>query len=94
MVAAMDALPEKKLVLLALESDGQVCAIGSVGLKRGIDMSKLDPEDYSTVARTFGISEAMAREIMFMNDEGSWRDETPEARFNRMRGWVADRIKP
>lgn len=69
MLAAMDALPEKKLVASNLEAEGQVCAIGSVGRARGIDMSKLDPEDYSTVAGTFGVAEPMVQEIVYMNDE-------------------------
>src|SRR5258708_2686320 len=69
MLAAMDALPEKKLVASELEANGQVCAIGSVGRARGIDMSKVDPEDYDTVAGTFGIATPMAQEIVYMNDE-------------------------
>lgn len=69
MAAAMDAMPVKRLVAMELEAAGEVCAIGSVGRARGVDMSKLDPEDYSTVAGTFGIAECMAQEIVYMNDE-------------------------
>jgi hypothetical protein len=69
MAEAMDALPQKRLVAMELETAGEVCAIGSVGRQRGIDMSKLDPEDYSTVAGTFGIAECLAQEIVYMNDE-------------------------
>lgn len=72
---------------------GDVCAIGAVGRARGVDMSKLDPEDIETVAETFGISGAMAREIVYWNDEGSSR-ETPEARYQRMRAWVVNQITP
>ena len=32
-------------------------------------MSSIDPEDSYAVAQAFGISNAMAREIMFLNDE-------------------------
>lgn len=95
MLAAMDALPEKKLVSSALEADGQVCAIGSVGRARGIDMSKIDPEDYSKVANTFGIAEPMAQEIVYMNDEAfesCWR-KTPEERFEKMRAWIVSQIR-
>lgn len=78
MLAAMDAMPEKKLIANDLETaDGAVCAIGSVGKARGIDMSSLDPEDYSTVAATFGINEKLAQEIVYMNDE-QWFWETDE----------------
>ncbi len=69
MLAAMDAMPEKRLVASELEAEGQVCAIGSVGRARGVDMSKIDPEDYGTVAHTFGIAAPLAQEIVYMNDE-------------------------
>lgn len=65
----MDALPEKKLIPMALEQEGAVCAIGSVGRARGVDMSKIDPEDYDKVAATFGIATPLAQEIVYMNDE-------------------------
>ncbi len=92
MLAALDALPEPKLVSMELEAEGQVCAIGSVGLARGIDMSKIDPEDYSRVAAVFGINEKLAQEIVWMNDDsGPWK-ETDEQRFARMRRWVESQI--
>jgi hypothetical protein len=70
MLAAMDAMPEKKLIANDLETaDGAVCAIGSVGKARGVDMREIDPENYSLVAGVFGIAEPMAQEIVFMNDE-------------------------
>lgn len=69
MAAAMDAMPVKRLVAMELEAGGEVCAIGSVGRARGIDMGKIDPEDYSSVAATFGIAECLAQEIVYMNDE-------------------------
>lgn len=93
MLTAMDALPEPKLVAMELEMDGQVCAIGSVGRARGVDMSKIDAEDYSKVAAVFGINEKLAQEIVWMNDDaGSWK-ETPEQRFVRMRNWVTRNLK-
>ena len=92
MLAALDALPEKKLVSEELELDGQVCAIGSVGLARGIDMSQIDPHDPHTVANVFGINEKLAREIVYENDECGWRD-TPEMRFERMRKWVVSNLR-
>ncbi len=92
MLKALDALPEKKLVADELEMDGQVCAIGSVGLARKLDMSKIDPHDPETVAGTFGISEALAREIVYENDEGGWGNDTPEKRFDRMRTWIVGHL--
>jgi len=92
MLAALDALPEKKLVSMELESGGNVCAIGSVGRARGIDMSAIDPEDYSRVANLFGVAEPLVQEIVWLNDEaGPWK-ETPEDRFARMRRWVEHAI--
>jgi hypothetical protein len=90
MLIAMDALPEKKLVQGTFEADGAVCALGSVGRARGIDMAKIVPVDSPTVAGAFGISEALAREITFQNDVGmgSTLIETTEDRFSRMRAWI------
>ena len=110
MLAALDALPEKKLIANELRADdGCVCAIGAVGLARGIDMSKLDPDDYDAVAATFGINEKLAQEIVYLNDESCWwetdetgkairdgdgfRKITPEGRFRQMRAWVVSKIQ-
>lgn len=93
MLSAFDAMPEKKLVAWELEKGDDVCAIGSVGKVRGVDMTKLDPEDREGVAAAFGIAPALAAEIVYMNDEADWTHETPEARFARMRTWVEQQIK-
>jgi hypothetical protein len=68
---AMQALPAHRLTANELENeyDGAVCAIGSVGKVRGVDMSKLDPEDYEAIAGAFGIPHQLAQEIMYLNDE-------------------------
>lgn len=93
LIAALDALPEKKLIEGELEyANGSVCAIGSVGKMRGIDMSQINPDDAHLIGKTFGIAPRMAREIAFENDERGdvayWVDETPEARWTRMRAWA------
>lgn len=93
MLAAMDALPQPKLVASELEAHGEVCAIGAVGKARGLDMSNIDPEDNERLAKTFGISHALACEIMFMNDERWAFRETPESRFTRMREWIECQIR-
>jgi len=93
MLAALDALPEKKLIAGELESNGAVCAIGSVGKARGVDMSGIDPEDTEKVASTFGIAEALAREIVFTNDDDFfYSTETPKTRYARMRRWIENHI--
>lgn len=85
---AMQALPQQKLIAKELEADdGAVCAIGAVGKARGVDMSKLDPEDYEAVAATFGIPHQLAQEIVFMNDEwygGKFAEAAGPTRYGRV----------
>lgn len=88
MLAALDALPEKKLIADDLERDGAVCAIGAVGKARGIRMDGIDIHDPREVAARFGVAWSMAAEIEYMNDEYLLRPETDEERFARMRKWV------
>ena len=95
MVAALDAMPVRELAEKTLVEDGAVCALGAVALARGVDVSELDPEDAERVAKTFGIAESMAREIVFENDEDFGRNpfETPEARWVRMRAWAVANLR-
>ncbi len=69
LAAAMDAMPEKRLIADELQFDGEFCALGVVGAARGIDMATIDPEDYDQVAVTFGLAACMVQEIVFENDE-------------------------
>ncbi len=91
LLEALDAMPEKRLIAHDLELDGAVCAIGSVGVKRGTRMDDLDPEDADKIAERFGIAVCMVREIEFTNDDDfAYRQqETPEQRWTRVRKWVA-----
>ena len=91
MRAALDALPEKRLIAEELEESGEVCAIGSVGKARGVDMREVNPYDRESVAGLFGVSPALAAEIADTND--NWYNETPEHRFVRVRAWVASHIR-
>lgn len=69
-LAALDALPEKRLASESLvTAEGECCTLGALGKARGIDLEPIDPEDRESVARAFGISEALAAEIMYENDE-------------------------
>jgi len=94
LAAALDAMPEKRLIANELESQGEVCALGSLGRAKGIDMSTIDPEDQPQVASAFDIAECLAQEVVYENDEGTWPRETPEQRWTRMRKWVESKIKP
>ena len=93
LVEALDALPEKRLITYNLSSGGNVCAIGSVGLKCGVDMNVLDPYDSERLSAVFGIADQLVREIEFMNDEAAYYSETPEQRWQRMRAWAVSLIK-
>jgi len=93
MLAALDAMPEGRLIEGDLEKGGEVCAIGAVGKTRGTDMSELDPECPEQVAHAFGIAHQMAAEIVYLNDEAGFRNETPRHRYERMRAWVISQIR-
>ena len=89
---ALDAMPVKELIAESLqEQDGGVCALGSLAQRKGIDVSAINPEDSNCVAKTFGIADALAREIAFENDEVNTRF-TPEERWEYMRQWVDSHI--
>lgn len=107
LLAALDAMPEKRLIVEDLENaDGEVCTLGALGKARGIDMQELDPEDPDGVAAAFDIAPQLAREIVYMNDEACshtygnvegrmvWEKITPEQRWTDMRKWVASKITP
>ena len=94
MLAAMDMMPEKHLIAYDLVTDAGVCAIGSVAVARGADLSGVDGHDHETLVRRLGIARAMIAEIEFINDEDCRGNETPEQRFSRVYQWVKDQIKP
>ncbi len=72
----MNGMTVKQLIAHELEEpDGAVCAIGAAGKVRGVDMSSLDPEDADSVAGKFNVSDCLAREIVYENDESGWSGE-------------------
>lgn len=106
LVKALDAMPEKALIAGDLITpEGEVCALGAVGVRRGIPMGKIDPEEPEQVAGAFDIAEQLAREIAYVNDErvgdyklinGQWKHvpEPPEDRWRRVRAWAMRHIQP
>jgi hypothetical protein len=93
MAAALDAMPVKELVSEEIVRDSQhVCAMGSVALARGLDVSAVDPEDQEGVAKTFGIARSLVCEIAYENDEGAYGD-TPSERWIYMRKWVDKHLR-
>ena len=95
MVAALDALPKPRLGADDLISaEGDVCALGAVRWYRGEDLCDIDPHDSETVAAQFGIADAMAREIVFENDEPwGYPERSSAERFRRMRAWASRNIR-
>ena len=95
MRGALDAMPVKRLITSELKCDEGVCALGALGEQRGINMDGMDAYDRSKIAATFNVAEALAAEVMFMNDEGPYMSgiETPEDRWRYMRRWVHTQIK-
>jgi hypothetical protein len=91
LLEALDAMPEKRLITEELQQGGEVCALGAVGAKRGIDMTQLDPYDHEKLGVTFNIAFQLAQEIMYENDEVAYY-ETPEFRWKRMRAWVVKQL--
>lgn len=104
LLAALDALPEPRLIEGRFaSSEDQVCALGAVARARGLDVSSLefDPntadaeeceaECAEGAAVLFGISRALAAEVMYVNDE-SW-DSTPDKRFQLVRGWAERELR-
>jgi len=91
MLAALDAMPERKLEADVLVESGKCCAMGAVAMARGLDTTTVDPDNREEVAALFGIAPALAAEIAWENDESC---STPESRWLYMRAWVVARIKP
>jgi len=93
MAVALDAMPEKKLIKNELvDNDGMVCAIGAVCKARGLDVTKVDPDDPDSVGKAVGISRSLAAEIEYMNDEYLGRNATPEQVWEQMRKWVRENL--
>lgn len=98
---AMDAMPVKRLVDGVLEADGEFCTLGVIAKARGVKAEH--PDCVKEAQRLLDIADAMAREIVYENDEaghytnlnpltGRYEPETPEQRWTRMRGWVDKQI--
>lgn len=86
-------MPDKRLIAGELQTkDGDVCALGSLAKFRGLGVEEIDPYNREAIAGTFNIAEALAAEIMYVNDDWGWH-ETPEKRWQTVRKWVGEHIK-
>jgi hypothetical protein len=108
MLDALEAMPEKRLIANSLQREvpafippnlakaNQVCALGAVGLRRGINLETLGPDDYNAIAKEFGIARQLVQEIEYENDENSnWNGQfTPEQRWQYMHDWAMKMLRP
>ena len=99
LLAALDAQPDKRLIGGSFETGGDVCALGAICAARGVeppDVCYGEDSLSAEAADTLGIAHALAAEVMHENDDAFWclREETPEHRWARMRGWVAQQVEP
>jgi predicted outer membrane lipoprotein len=94
MLQALDALPEPTLAAESLvTSDGEYCALGALGRARAMELESINPDDRESVAQAFGVAEALAAEIMDLNDRDSF-DERIYFNFDvcgPMRRWESHR---
>ncbi|MCB1626493.1 MAG: hypothetical protein KDI48_02125 [Xanthomonadales bacterium] len=105
LAAALDAMPEKRLIANDLvDANGCHCALGVLGETRQMDLAALEPEDTQQVANAFGVADALIREIVYINDEGQFRWDGEryldandplvcERRWKEVRDWVQQRIE-
>lgn len=94
LATVLDAMPEKRLIQHELVAEsGECCTMGAVFKSRGCDVKDIDPDEPDEVAAAIGLSDAMVREIAYLNDDCGRHAETPEQRWIRMRKWVADNLK-
>ena len=91
LLAALDAMPVKRLIADEFWN-GEVCALGALAERRGLDPISVDTENYDQLAASFDVARQLVQEVEYLNDEGGWC-ETPEQRWTRMRAWVASQLK-
>jgi hypothetical protein len=94
LVEALDAMPEKQLVAGELETEeGAVCGLGCLGKARGLDLRGVDAENWDKLGELFGIAPQLAQEVMYVNDESTRGNWTPENRWRLVRDWAARQIR-
>ncbi len=91
LVAALEAMPEKKLIPHELIENGQVCALGAVGRAKGFDMTEIDPYEHDLLADKLNIAEQLVREVEWENDENG--GSSPETRWNHIHKWAKAKLK-
>jgi hypothetical protein len=97
LIAALDAMPERRLIRDELEADGGVCGIAALGRHRGVDLEPLrelvDEGDHDGLGEAFDIAAPLVAETMHCNDE-RFASVTPETRWKLMRAWAVENLTP
>jgi hypothetical protein len=100
LLGVLDAMPDKKLAAnVWVESSGAACALGTVAQARGLEQqfSAFDPDDSSAAenaAHLLNIAPAMARELVWINDDSWVQNETDEDRWVHVRAAIKGLIRP
>jgi hypothetical protein len=97
-IATLDAMPVKRLAAEAWVSGEDACALGVVARARGFEkfLESLDPDDdfsAELIAPVLDIAPAMAREIIFTNDDAAFWEISPEGRWTWMRQWAEAHLR-
>jgi hypothetical protein len=94
LLAALDAMPLKRLTSGVLEAEGDVCALGALRRAKGVALEPLEQSDWDELGKAFNVAPMLTQEVMYENDQDHSyrRDATPEERWTRMREWVAAQL--
>lgn len=101
MLKTLDQMPVKKLAAEVWIEQENACALGVVMQAAGHadKLEGLDPtDDYGAeiASKMLDIAPSLARELVFINDDGNYmkiEPETDENRWTRVRHWVQENIK-
>ena len=94
LLQALDAMAVKELIANSfITPSGRCCALGALGLARGIDPEDLGAlsDDHAHTAKLFGTARSLIAEIEINNDY-MLKSPTPAQRWTYMRDWVASKI--
>lgn len=106
LVSALDAMPERRLVEGAFETEAGVCAAGAVGRLRGVTLADLNPDEekeeayYCDVNSPWNVEAAerldvalpLIAEVEAVNDS-DYPTGDEEARWHRVRAWAMRHLK-
>ena len=99
LAAALDAMPEKRLLRndLVTEEGDEVCALGCLMKARGLPPGEFDPEDHEGLGKVLDIAPILVQQVEWENDEYASYDKTGkddgERRWHWMRRWVDGELK-